>query len=136
MSSRGVRRSGDKPPRRLSSNDRSLDPKGGCSNFGRQSNNSGNNNSPRSRNRNSGFRQRSSTADERRLRNGNSRKFYRNQQPKREAVSAGCFAPSTNSSKSGRNGRSGNNNTVKSEAALLPIEWRCRTPPQRHDEVR
>ena len=64
---------------------------------------------------------------------------------KREAVSAGYFAPQTNAGRgqrggqrgSGRNGKNGrsSNNPIKAEAALLPIEWRCRTPPKRHDEV-
>ena len=64
----------------------------------------------------------------------------RNSPRKREAVSAGYFAPQVGGSRgSGRGGkRSGRGdaqNPVIKEAALLPIEWRCRTPPQRHDEV-
>ena len=103
-------------------------------------------------------RQRSSTADERnlnRLGGGHNQttrittggRQPRNSPRKREAVSAGYFAPQIsngNRGVRGRNNRSNrrgnhnnasNNQPVKSEADLLPIEWRCRTPPQRHDEV-
>ena len=87
---------------------------------------------------------RSATADERRVRGGSSRSPRRSPR-KREAVSAGYFAPQTNVGRSQRGGQRGSgrnskngkssNNPIKAEAALLPIEWRCRTPPKRHDEV-